>query len=44
MHKEKLTNVNPPQELQLSQGFLQCFQDKGGSHAHIRADPGSGNH
>ena len=25
-------------------GFLQCFQDKGGSHAHIRADPGSGNH
>ena len=25
-------------------GFLQCFQDKGGSHAHVRVGPGSGNH
>ena len=25
-------------------GFLQCFQDKGGSHAHVRAGPSSGNH
>ena len=25
-------------------GFFQCVQDKGGSHAHVRADPSSGNH